>query len=254
MAHVLVVTSGKGGVGKTTSTAALGAARRGRRSRRRHRFRRGLRNSISSWEPSGGWSTTISGRALPSSRRFIRDKRIDALLLLAARKRATRTSPKGVERVVGGSGILRLAICDSRLARARRISAMRHADSAIVSPTQRCLWRLDRIIGLLIRPPPGQAREPMEKYSSDAVRPNSGARAARCGGRGCARHSLHSAARDHSRKQGNLARLEHGNTGYLEQSNARSGARLSRRRPQAQRRDGAPGHTERQERTAQQAV
>ena len=26
MAHVLVVTSGKGGVGKTTSTAALGAA------------------------------------------------------------------------------------------------------------------------------------------------------------------------------------------------------------------------------------
>ena len=43
MARVLVVTSGKGGVGKTTSTAALGAAlaREGAESRR-DRFRRWL--------------------------------------------------------------------------------------------------------------------------------------------------------------------------------------------------------------------
>ena len=34
MAKVLVVTSGKGGVGKTTSTAALGAALRERRAER----------------------------------------------------------------------------------------------------------------------------------------------------------------------------------------------------------------------------
>jgi septum site-determining protein MinD len=44
MAQVVVVTSGKGGVGKTTSTAALGAAlaREGERV-------------ISSWERSGEW-------------------------------------------------------------------------------------------------------------------------------------------------------------------------------------------------------
>ena len=266
MAHVLVVTSGKGGVGKTTSTAALGAAlARGGDRVAVIDFDVGLRNLdlLMGAERRVVYDLihVVQGTA-KLSQALIRDKRIDTLFLLAASQTRDKDSltEEGVERVVGElRPFFDWVICDSPAGIERGASlAMRHANSAIVvaNPEVSSVRDSDRIIGLLeFDHRQGQARRADgEVFASDAVRPNSRGARRDAWGRGCARHSLHSAARDHSRKQGNLERLEHGNTGYLEQPNERSGARLSRRRPQAQRRDGAPGHTERQERTAQQAV
>ncbi len=72
MAKVIVVTSGKGGVGKTTSTAALGAALAQRNEKTVVvDFDVGLRNLDLVMGASGVWSTisSTSSRAMPSCRR-----------------------------------------------------------------------------------------------------------------------------------------------------------------------------------------
>jgi septum formation inhibitor-activating ATPase MinD len=73
MAKVLVVTSGKGGVGKTTTTAALGAAlAQGGQKVVVVDFDVGLRNLDLVMGRSGGSSTTssTSSRATPSCPRL----------------------------------------------------------------------------------------------------------------------------------------------------------------------------------------
>ena len=107
MARVLVVTSGKGGVGKTTSTAALGAALAltGERVAVID-FDVGLRNLdlIMGAERRVVYDLihVIHGTA-KLSQALIRDKRLDTLFLLAASQTRDKDSlsDEGVERVIG---------------------------------------------------------------------------------------------------------------------------------------------------------
>src|SRR5215217_2622775 len=113
MAKVLVVTSGKGGVGKTTTTAALGAARRV------------VYDLI---------NVAQGDAKLPQA--LIRDKRVDTLHLLAASQTRDKDAltAEGVARVVGElRETFDWVICDSPagIERGAQLS-MRHADVAVV--------------------------------------------------------------------------------------------------------------------------
>src|SRR5919205_795478 len=132
MAKVLVVTSGKGGVGKTTSTAALGAERRV------------VYDLIN----------VVQGDA-KLAQALIRDKRLDTLSLLPASQTRDKDalSEEGVARVMDE---LRekfdWIICDSPAGIERGATlAMRHADVAVVvtNPEVSSVRDSDRIIGLL---------------------------------------------------------------------------------------------------------
>jgi septum site-determining protein MinD len=159
MAKVLVVTSGKGGVGKTTSTAALGAglAQNGD-SVVVIDFDVGLRNLdlVMGAERRVVYDliNVVQGVAkLPQA--LIRDKRLDNLSLLAAsqtRDKDALTS-EGVAQVIAE---LRekfdWVICDSPAGIERGAQlAMRHADAAVIvtNPEVSSVRDSDRIIGLL---------------------------------------------------------------------------------------------------------
>src|ERR1700732_4959101 len=159
MAHVVVVTSGKGGVGKTTSTAALGAALA------QHGekvvvidFDVGLRNLdlVLGAERRVVFDliNVINGVAkLPQA--LIRDKRVETLFLLPASQTRDKDAltEQGVARVIGE---LRpkfdWVICDRPAGSERGAPlAMLHADTAIVvtNPEVSSVRDSDRIIGLL---------------------------------------------------------------------------------------------------------
>src|SRR6266436_3038064 len=130
MGKVVVVTSGKGGVGKTTSTAALGAAL-----------------------ATFGQNVVQGIAKLPQA--LIRDKRIDTLWLLPA----SQTRDKDALTEEGVAGVIAdlrrkfdWVICDSPAGIERGATlAMRHADIAIVvaNPEVSSVRDSDRIIGLL---------------------------------------------------------------------------------------------------------
>src|SRR6201998_4167536 len=159
MAHVVVVTSGKGGVGKTTSTAALGAALA------QHGekvvvidFDVGLRNLdlVLGAERRVLFAliNVINGVAkLPQA--LIRDKRLENLYLLPASQTRDKDAltEEGVGKVIGE---LRekfdWIVCDSPAGIERGATlAMRHADTAIIvtNPEVSSVRDSDRIIGLL---------------------------------------------------------------------------------------------------------
>src|SRR5438309_1645818 len=159
MAKVLVVTSGKGGVGKTTSTAALGAAlARGGENVVVIDFDVGLRNLdlVMGAERRVVYDliNVVQGDAkLPQA--LIRDKRLDTLSLLPASQTRDKDalSEEGVARVMGE---LRekfdWVICDSPAGIERGATlAMRFADAAVVvtNPEVSSVRDSDRIIGLL---------------------------------------------------------------------------------------------------------
>jgi len=159
MAKVLVVTSGKGGVGKTTSTAALGAAlAQGGERVVVVDFDVGLRNLdlVMGAERRVVFDliNVVQGDAkLPQA--LIRDKRIDTLSLLPASQTRDKEALTidGVSRVVGE---LRekfdWVICDSPAGIEKGATlAMRHADIAVVvtNPEVSSVRDSDRIIGLL---------------------------------------------------------------------------------------------------------
>jgi septum site-determining protein MinD len=159
MAKVLVVTSGKGGVGKTTSTASLGAAlAQGGQNVVVVDFDVGLRNLdlVMGAERRVVYDliNVVQGDA-KLAQALIRDKRVDTLSLLPAsqtRDKDTLTS-EGVARVIGE---LRekfdWIVCDSPAGIERGATlAMRHADVAIVvtNPEVSSVRDSDRIIGLL---------------------------------------------------------------------------------------------------------
>ena len=159
MAKVLVVTSGKGGVGKTTSTAALGVAlARIGQTVVVVDFDVGLRNLdlVMGAERRVVFDliNVIQGVVkLPQA--LIRDKRIETLSLLAASQTRDKDAltEDGVARVIAA---LRekfdWVICDSPAGIERGATlAMRHADAAIVvtNPEVSSVRDSDRIIGLL---------------------------------------------------------------------------------------------------------
>ena len=159
MSKVLVVTSGKGGVGKTTSTAALGAAlAQGGQKVVVVDFDVGLRNLdlVMGAERRVVYDliNVVQGDA-KLNQALIRDKRIDNLSLLPASQTRDKDalSNDGVERVVGE---LRerfdWVICDSPAGIERGAQlAMHHADVAVVvtNPEVSSVRDSDRIIGLL---------------------------------------------------------------------------------------------------------
>ena len=159
MAKVLVVTSGKGGVGKTTSTAALGAAlAQGGKQVVVVDFDVGLRNLdlIMGAERRVVYDliNVVQGDA-KLAQALIRDKRLETLHLLPAsqtRDKDALTSD-GVARVMGE---LRerfdWVICDSPAGIERGAQlAMYHADMAVVvtNPEVSSVRDSDRIIGML---------------------------------------------------------------------------------------------------------
>lgn len=159
MGKTIVVTSGKGGVGKTTSTAALGAAL----AQKGDKvvvvdFDVGLRNLdlVMGAERRVVYDliNVIQGEAkLPQA--LIRDKRLETLHLLPASQTRDKDNltPEGVERVMKE---LRKSfdwiICDSPAGIERGATlAMHHADIAVVvtNPEVSSVRDSDRIIGLL---------------------------------------------------------------------------------------------------------
>jgi septum site-determining protein MinD len=159
MAKTLVVTSGKGGVGKTTTTAALGAAlAQGGQKVVVIDFDVGLRNLdlVMGAERRVVFDlvNVIQGEAkLPQA--LIRDRRIESLCLLAASQTRDKDAltEDGVLRVITD---LRESfdwiICDSPAGIEKGANlAMRFADAAIVvtNPEVSSVRDSDRIIGLL---------------------------------------------------------------------------------------------------------
>src|SRR6476660_1165143 len=159
MAKVLVVTSGKGGVGKTTSTAALGAAlaQMGEKVVVVD-FDVGLRNLdlVLGAERRVVFDliNVVQGVA-KLSQALIRDKRLETLWLLPA----SQTRDKDALTEVGVAAVIKemrskfdWVICDSPAGIERGATlAMRFADTAIVvtNPEVSSVRDSDRIIGIL---------------------------------------------------------------------------------------------------------
>jgi septum site-determining protein MinD len=159
MGKVIVVTSGKGGVGKTTSTAALGAAlARAGNNVVVVDFDVGLRNLdlVMGAERRVVFDliNVVQGTAkLPQA--IIRDKRIESLYLLPASQTRDKDAltEDGVARVIAE---LRMrfdwVICDSPAGIERGATlAMRFADEAVIvaNPEVSSVRDSDRIIGLI---------------------------------------------------------------------------------------------------------
>jgi septum site-determining protein MinD len=159
MAKVLVVTSGKGGVGKTTSTAALGAAlARGGENVVVVDFDVGLRNLdlIMGAERRVVFDliNVVNGDAR-LHQALIRDKRLETLSLLPASQTRDKDalSTEGVDRVIAElKEKFDWVICDSPAGIERgALLAMRNADMAVVvtNPEVSSVRDSDRIIGIL---------------------------------------------------------------------------------------------------------
>ena len=159
MAKVLVITSGKGGVGKTTTTAALGAAlaQAGQKVAVVD-FDVGLRNLdlVLGAERRVVFDliNVVQGVAR-LSQALIRDKRLETLWLLPA----SQTRDKDALTEAGVATIIKelrakfdWVICDSPAGIERGATmAMRFADSAVIvtNPEVSSVRDSDRIIGLL---------------------------------------------------------------------------------------------------------
>ncbi|WP_040673781.1 MULTISPECIES: septum site-determining protein MinD [unclassified Nitrobacter] len=175
MAKVLVVTSGKGGVGKTTSTAAIGAAlaRDGEKVVVVD-FDVGLRNLdlIMGAERRVVFDlVNVAQGVAKLSQALIRDKRLESLWLLPASQTRDKDAltDDGVRDIIAD---LRTkfdwVICDSPAGIERGATlAMRYADEAIVvtNPEVSSVRDADRIIGMLdSKTVKAEAGEQMKKH------------------------------------------------------------------------------------------
>jgi septum site-determining protein MinD len=175
MAKVLVVTSGKGGVGKTTSTAALGAAlaQTGQKVAVVD-FDVGLRNLdlVMGAERRVVFDfINVAQGDANLSQALIRDKRVETLYLLAASQTRDKDAltEEGVKRVIDQMRErFDWIICDSPAGIERGATlAMRYADVAVViaNPEVSSVRDSDRIIGLLdSKTLKAESGETMEKH------------------------------------------------------------------------------------------
>jgi len=159
MGTVVVVTSGKGGVGKTTSTAALGAALAATGdSVAVIDFDVGLRNLDlvmgAERRVVFDFINVVQGQA-KLAQAMIRDKRMPNLFLLPASQTRDKDAltEDGVRRVIDAlRASFDWVICDSPAGIERgAILAMRHADAAVIvtNPEVSSVRDSDRIIGML---------------------------------------------------------------------------------------------------------
>jgi septum site-determining protein MinD len=159
MGNVIVVTSGKGGVGKTTSTAAIGAAlaETGKRVCVVD-FDVGLRNLdlVLGAERRVVYDfINVAQGDAKLNQALIRDKRVETLYLLAASQTRDKDAltDEGVERVINElKEGFDYVVCDSPAGIERgALLAMRFADTAVVvcNPEVSSVRDSDRIIGLL---------------------------------------------------------------------------------------------------------
>ncbi len=159
MGNVIVVTSGKGGVGKTTSTAAIGAAlAEGGKRVCVVDFDVGLRNLdlVLGAERRVVYDfINVAQGDAKLQQALIRDKRVETLYLLAASQTRDKDAltDEGVERVIAElKEGFDWVICDSPAGIERgALLAMRFADTAVVvaNPEVSSVRDSDRIIGLL---------------------------------------------------------------------------------------------------------
>ena len=266
MSKVLVVTSGKGGVGKTTITAALGAAL----AQSGDKvvvidFDVGLRNLdlVLGAERRVVFDliNVVQGVAkLPQA--LIRDKRVETLSLLPASQTRDKDAltEDGVARVIAElRGQFDWIICDSPAGIERgAVLAMRYADAAIIvtNPEVSSVRDSDRIIGLLdSKTERAEKGERVDKHLL-VTRYN----ALRAG-----RGEMLSiddvldilstpAARHHPGERGSAARLEPRLPGRAQQSGQRSGPRLYGRGAPAEGRERHHAGAEREEASDRQAV
>lgn len=159
MAKIIVVTSGKGGVGKTTSTAAIGAGL----AMRGHKtvvidFDVGLRNLdlIMGCERRVVFDfINVINDGIRLNQALIKDKRVDNLSILPTSQTRDKDalSQEGVEKVIDElKKSFDYIICDSPAGIERGATlAMRHADTAVIvtNPEVSSVRDSDRIIGLL---------------------------------------------------------------------------------------------------------
>lgn len=159
MAKVVVVTSGKGGVGKTTSTAALGAAlaQTGKKVALVD-FDVGLRNLdlVMGAERRVVFDlVNVTQGVAKLSQALIRDKRVDTLFLLPASQTRDKDAltEEGVADVIGAMREkFDYVLCDSPAGIERGAQlAMRFADEAVIvtNPEVSSVRDSDRIIGML---------------------------------------------------------------------------------------------------------
>ena len=159
MAKVVVVTSGKGGVGKTTTTAGLGTAlAQTGQNVVVVDFDVGLRNLDlvlgAERRVVFDFINVVQGVAM-LQQALIRDKRIETLHLLPASQTRDKDAltDEGVARVIGElRSRFDWILCDSPAGIERGATlAMRHADVAVIvtNPEVSSVRDSDRIIGLL---------------------------------------------------------------------------------------------------------
>ncbi len=159
MGKVVVVTSGKGGVGKTTSTAALGTAlaQTGLKVALID-FDVGLRNLdlVMGAERRVVFDlVNVTQGVAKLSQALIRDKRVNSLFLLPASQTRDKDAltEEGVAKVIGAlKEKFDYVICDSPAGIERGAQlAMRFADEAVIvtNPEVSSVRDSDRIIGLL---------------------------------------------------------------------------------------------------------
>ncbi|MHC2221073.1 septum site-determining protein MinD/cell division topological specificity factor MinE [Rhizobium leguminosarum] len=251
MGKVIVVTSGKGGVGKTTSTAALGAAL----AQRNEKvvvvdFDVGLRNLdlVMGAERRVVYDliNVIQGDA-KLTQALIRDKRLETLFLLPASQTRDKDNltAEGVERVINDlKRYFDWIICDSPAGIERGATlAMRHADVAVVvtNPEVSSVRDSDRIIGLLdAKTAKAERGERMEKHLLlTPLRRQSRRTRRHAQGRRRPGDPVHPAPRHHTRKHGCSAGIQHRCAGYAGRQPQRGCDGLFRRRSPARRRDGA---------------
>jgi len=159
VAKIIVVTSGKGGVGKTTSSAAIGTglAQAGHRTVLVD-FDVGLRNLdlVMGCERRVVYDfvNVINGDAT-LNQALIRDKRVEGLYILAASQTRDKDAltDEGVEKVLTElSADFDYVICDSPAGIERgALMAMYYADDAIVvtNPEVSSVRDSDRVLGIL---------------------------------------------------------------------------------------------------------